>query len=112
MILIGVFQLLLGLFRLGWITRFIPFSVMTGFMTGVAVLIIIGQLGDFTGYYSTYSRKVMQVADLVLHTGSIVWVSFAIGLLTIALVYLLGMTRFAKFSMILALVIASGGSLS
>src|SRR6476619_45884 len=59
-IMIGIFQLILGLFRLGWITRFIPFSVMTGFMTGVAVLIIIGQLGDFTGYYSTYSRKVAQ----------------------------------------------------
>jgi sulfate permease, SulP family len=107
-IMIGIFQLLLGLLRLGWITRFIPFSVMTGFMTGVAALIIIGQLGDFTGYYSTYSRKLMQVADLILHTELIVWVSFGIGLLTIALVYLLGKTRFAKFSMILALVLASG----
>jgi SulP family sulfate permease len=106
-IMIGVFQLLLGLFRLGWITRFIPFSVMTGFMTGVAVLIIIGQLGDFTGYYSSYSRKMMQVADLILHTESIVWISFAIGLLTITLVYLLARTRLAKYSMILALVLAS-----
>src|SRR5512141_1843512 len=99
-LLIGIFQVVLGLLRLGWLTRFIPFSVMTGFMTGVAVLIIIGQLGDFTGFYSTYSRKMMQVADLILHTESIVWVSFAIGLLTIALVYLLGMTRFARYSMI------------
>jgi SulP family sulfate permease len=106
-IMIGIFQLLLGLFRLGWITRFIPFSVMTGFMTGVAALIIIGQLGDFTGYYSSYSRKLMQVADLILHAESIVWVTFGIGLLTIALVYILGKTRFAKFSMILALVLAS-----
>ncbi len=103
-VLIGVFQLVLGLLRLGWITRFIPFSVMTGFMTGVAVLIIIGQLGDFTGYYSTFSRKLLQVADLILNVESIVWVSFGIGLLTIALVYLLGKTRFARFSMILALV--------
>jgi sulfate permease, SulP family len=106
-IMIGVFQLLLGLLRLGWITRFIPFSVMTGFMTGVAALIIIGQLGDFTGYYSSYSRKLMQVADLVLHAESIVWVTCGIGLLTIALVYILGKTRFAKYSMILALVLAS-----
>jgi sulfate permease, SulP family len=108
--MIGIFQLLLGLLRLGWITRFIPFSVMTGFMTGVAVLIIIGQLGDFTGYYSTYSRKLMQVADLILHAESIVWVTFGIGLLTIALVYVLGRTRFAKFSMILALVLASAAA--
>src|SRR5512147_3146783 len=60
-LLIGIFQVAVGLLRLGWLTRFIPYSVMTGFMTGVAVLIIIGQLGDFTGYYSTYSRKMMQV---------------------------------------------------
>ena len=72
-LMIGIFQLVLGLFRLGWITRFIPFSVMTGFMTGVAVLIIIGQLGDFTGYYSAYSGKIAQVADLVLHRQSIQW---------------------------------------
>jgi SulP family sulfate permease len=106
-ILIGIFQITLGLLRLGWITRFIPFSVMTGFMTGVAVLIIIGQLGDFTGYYSTYSRKVMQVADLILNTESIYWASFVIGILTIILMYLLSSTRLSKFAMILALVIAS-----
>jgi len=33
-LMIGVFQVALGLLRLGWVTRFIPFSVMTGFMTG------------------------------------------------------------------------------
>ncbi len=110
-VLIGIFQITLGLFRLGWITRFIPFSVMTGFMTGVAVLIIIGQLGDFTGYYSTYSRKVMQVADLILHTESIYWASLAIGVLTITLMYLLSSTRVSKFAMILALVIASGAAI-
>ena len=57
---------------------------MTGFMTGVAVLIIIGQLGDFTGYYSSYSGKIAQVADLVLNRQSIEWATLAIGLLTIA----------------------------
>ena len=66
-ILIGVFQIVLGLLRLGWVTRFIPFSVMTGFMTGVAVMVVIGQLGDFTGYYSSYSGKISQLADLVLN---------------------------------------------
>ena len=69
-IMIGIFQVVLGLLRMGWVTRFIPFSVMTGFMSGVAALIIIGQLGDFTGYYSSYSGKIPQVADLVLNRRS------------------------------------------
>ena len=107
-LMIGIFQIILGLLRLGWLTRFIPFSVMTGFMTGVAVLIVIGQLGDFTGYYSDYSGKIVQVADLVLNLDSIMWITLAIGLLTILLVYGLGRTRFSRFSLVLALVIASG----
>jgi len=107
-LMIGIFQIILGLLHLGWLTRFIPFSVMTGFMTGVAVLIVIGQLGDFTGYYSDYSGKIVQVADLVLNLDSIMWITLAIGLLTILLVYGLGRTRFSRFSLVLALVIASG----
>jgi sulfate permease, SulP family len=107
-VLIGVFQVALGLLRLGWITRFIPFSVMTGFMSGVAVMIILGQLGDFTGYYSAYSNKIAQLADLVLHPELIHWATLAIGLLTILLVYWLGSTRVAKFSLVLAFLLSSG----
>jgi SulP family sulfate permease len=107
-VMIGVFQVVLGLLRLGWLTRFIPFSVMTGFMTGVAALIVIGQLGDFTGYYSDYSGKISQLADLVLNLESVQWATLAIGLLTIGLIFLLGKTRFSKFSLILALLLASG----
>jgi sulfate permease, SulP family len=107
-VMIGIFQVLMGLFRLGWITRFIPFSVMTGFMTGVAAMIIIGQLGDFTGYYSPYSGKIAQLADLVINWQSIIWSTLAIGMLTILLIYLLAKTRLSKFSLILALVVSSG----
>ena len=106
-VMIGIFQVLMGVLRLGWITRFIPFSVMTGFMTGVAVMIIIGQLGDFTGYYSSYSGKIIQLADLVINRRSIAWTTLAIGLLTILLIYLLAKTRLAKFSLIIALVLSS-----
>ncbi len=110
-VMIGIFQIILGLLRLGWITRFIPFSVMTGFMNGVAALIIIGQLGDFTGYYSTYSGKIAQLADLILNLQSIQWATLAIGLMTLLLIYLLGKTRVSKFSLVIALVASSGAAI-
>ncbi len=110
-VMIGIFQIILGLLRLGWITRFIPFSVMTGFMNGVAALIIIGQLGDFTGYYSSYSGKIAQLADLILNLQSIQWMTFAIGLMTLLLIYLLGKTRVSKFSLVIALVASSGAAI-
>jgi SulP family sulfate permease len=107
-LLIGVFQITLGLLRLGWLTRFIPFSVMTGFLTGVAMIIIIGQLGDFTGYYSSYSGKISQLADVLLNRQSVKWATIMIGVLTILLIYWLGSTRLSKFSLIIALLAASG----
>ncbi len=110
-ILIGIFQIVLGLLRLGWVTRFIPFSVMTGFMTGVAVMVVIGQLGDFTGYYSSYSGKISQLADLLLNPQSMKWATITIGLLTILLTYWLGSTRLSRFSLVIALLSASGMAL-
>lgn len=110
-LLIGVFQVIMGLLRAGWVTRFISLPVMTGFMTGVALLIVIGQLGDFTGFYSDYSGKIVQLADLVLNSNSIEWATLAIGLLTVILIYGLGSTRLSKFSLVLALLLSSGAAI-
>ena len=38
-----------GLLKLGRYTRFVSYSVMTGFLTGVAVNIVCGQIPDLTG---------------------------------------------------------------
>jgi SulP family sulfate permease len=110
-ILVGLFALLLGVLRLGTLIRFVSNAVMMGFLTGVATLIILGQLGDFTGYESQYSNKVAQAIDLLLHPNAVDLQTLAIGLLTIALILLFGRTRLANFSMILALVIASAAVL-
>ena len=56
-LMVGLIQFLMGLFRLGSLTRFISNAVMTGFLNGVAVLIILGQLSDLTGYQSAFSKQ-------------------------------------------------------
>ncbi len=106
-ILIGAFQIIAGLFKLGSLTRFVSNAVMTGFLTGVAVLIILGQLSDFTGYSSTYSNKVLQSLDTVLHYNQVDWPTLGIGVFTLALILLLRRTRLANFSMLLALAAAA-----
>lgn len=45
----GLVKLLLGVFRLGWITRIISNSVLTGFLIGLGLLIIVNQLSPLTG---------------------------------------------------------------
>jgi SulP family sulfate permease len=106
-VLVGLVALALGLLKLGTLTRFVSNAVMTGFLTGVAVLIILGQLGDLTGYDSAYSNKVLATVDLILHPGELDLVSLAIGLLTIALILVLDRTRVRNFSMVIAILVGS-----
>lgn len=47
--LAGVFLILMGIFRLGNLIRFIPYTITTGFTAGIAVTIVIGQIKDFLG---------------------------------------------------------------
>jgi SulP family sulfate permease len=47
--LAGVFLLVMGIFRMGQLIRFIPVSVVTGFTSGIAVVIFMAQLKDFLG---------------------------------------------------------------
>jgi len=47
----GLFQVLLGLLKVGQYIRFIPYPVVSGFMTGIGVIIIITQLLPAMGYY-------------------------------------------------------------
>src|SRR5579864_1800991 len=56
--LIGLIQLSLGLLKFGKITRFISHCVTTGFIAGVGVLLILGQLQKLTGYKGQLSGNI------------------------------------------------------
>ncbi len=45
----GVILILMGVFRLGTLIKFIPYTITTGFTAGIAVTILIGQIKDFLG---------------------------------------------------------------
>ena len=48
-IIAGILLILMGVFRLGSLIRFIPYTITTGFTAGIAVTILIGQIKDFLG---------------------------------------------------------------
>ena len=48
-VLAGIILLLMGLFRLGRLIRYIPYPITTGFTAGIAVVIAVLQLKDFLG---------------------------------------------------------------
>lgn len=53
--LAGVMLLVAGIFKLGVLTSFIPTSVITGFTSGIAIIIALGQLDNLLGTTSTGS---------------------------------------------------------
>lgn len=77
-ILAGVFQLLVGLFKLGKFIRLVPQPVMYGFVNGLAVIIFMAQLEQF---------KTVVAGDTVWLSGSSLYWMIGLVALTIAIIY-------------------------
>ena len=45
----GILLTLLGLLRLGSYVKFLPYPVTVGFISGIAAILLLGQIGDFLG---------------------------------------------------------------
>jgi len=106
-LLVGLFMLLFGILKLGFLVRFISNAVMTGFLSGLGVLTILGQAGDLTGYYSEAGNKVFQTIDTIIHWQEIDPATFIAGLLTIAIIILLSRTKLERYSFAIAVVIVT-----
>ena len=107
-VLIGVLQVLFGLLGTGRLTRFVSYSVMTGFIIGIAVLTILSQLPTISGYQPTSgNNKVTQTLDLLSHLDRVnVWTLAAAGF-TLMLAILLPRTRLGNFGRLAAIIIPS-----
>ncbi len=62
-IMAGIILILMGVFKLGSLIKFIPFTITTGFTAGIAVTIFIGQIKDFFGL--TFSHSPIETVDKV-----------------------------------------------
>jgi len=101
----GAIMIVAGLLRLGRYTRFVSHSVMIGFLSGVSVNIILGQLGDLTGAPTEGSTNIAKTRYLLGHLGGIDPTSLAIGVSSMLILVTLAKTRLAIVSALLALVI-------
>ena len=61
-IMAGFLLILMGVFKLGSLIKFIPYTITTGFTAGIAVTILIGQIKDFFGI--TYSGGLKPIETL------------------------------------------------
>ena len=106
-LLVGGFQLLFGALGLGRLTRFVSYSVTTGFLAGISVLLIISQFPTITGYAASGGTKIAQAIDVLTHLRDINVRAFTIGILTLALAAVLRRTRLRNTGRLVAIIVAS-----
>lgn len=86
-VLAGIFQILLGVFKIGQYIRYMPYPVVSGFMSGIGSIIIIMQIFPFFGLSSP--KNIMDImASLPSILGNINFEALALSVATIATIYL------------------------
>jgi SulP family sulfate permease len=106
-VLVGGFLAVFGLLKLGRLVRFVSHAVMTGFLIGVAVVLVLDQLAPLVGYGPGGSNEVTQFIDLVKNSSRFNIPTIVVGLLALAIAFTLGRTRLGTFSAPVALVVPS-----
>jgi len=86
-VLAGVFQILMGFSRIGQYIRYMPYPVISGFMSGIGLIIIFMQLFPFFGLVSPSS-----IVDVFLELPSAIenmnYQAVTLTLVTISIIYL------------------------
>ncbi|WP_344738553.1 SulP family inorganic anion transporter [Microbacterium awajiense] len=103
----GVVLIVAGLLRGGRIVRFVPTAVMTGFVTAVGVNIVLGQLGNFTGYEADGPNRLVKVLDLGRHLLDWSLPAVVVGAITVLVIVVLQRTPVGALGLVIAVVIGS-----
>ena len=88
-ILAGVLLILMGVFRFGSLIKFIPHTITTGFTSGIALTILIGQIKDFLGL--TYADGVKPIETIekieanIECIGTFSWQALVVGAVSLAI---------------------------
>src|ERR1700723_1940146 len=112
-IMIGCIQILIAIFKLGDLTRYMSESVVIGFMAWSGALVGVTQLGNLNGLRerATGKQDVLSRIWLTLSAGRVNPRALGIGLGTIVLVILLRRLarkyRLPQFDMLMALIVAA-----
>lgn len=106
-LLVGVVMILAGILRLGKLVRFVPTAVMTGFVAAVGINIVLGQMGNLTGYAPDRGGRLANTFETVTNPFELNLWTTAVGMATIALIVMLCRTRLGALGMVVGVVAGS-----
>ena len=88
-LLTGAFQVALGLLRLGRFIRYVPYPVISGFMSGIGIIIIVQQIFPLAGMAQPASDPAAIIARLHTLPAGFAWPVALLSAATLAIIYLL-----------------------
>jgi len=75
----GLLYLLAGVSRLGFIANFLSQPILTGYLNGIALLIIVGQLPKLLGYPAIEEEFFRKILEFIKHIDQSHWPTAALG---------------------------------
>ncbi len=106
-ILTGIVMIVAGYLRLGMVLRFVSNSVMAGFIGAVGVNIVLGQLGDLTGYSADGSNRLARTVNLIANITQVDLATITVGIVTMVLIVVLQKTRLGAMGLVVAVFLGS-----
>ena len=100
----GLFQILFGLIKIGKYVRYIPYPVLSGFMSGIGVIIILQQLYPLVGQNGS-GTMVDQLAGLPEAFSQTSLTALLLGVATVAIIYLFPLLTKKVPSTLVALIV-------
>lgn len=80
-IMAGILLVVMGLLKFGSLIKYIPFTITTGFTSGIAVTILVGQIKDFLGlkFQKSPVETVEKVEEIVASISTFNWQALLVG---------------------------------
>jgi SulP family sulfate permease len=102
----GLLFLLLAIFRFGWIAQFLSKAVVTGFLAGAAIDVVVGELPKLTGTDAEGDNAWREFGTWIQGLGDIHWTTVLVAVISLGVILAL---RFTLPSVPGALVLVVGG---
>ncbi|MCV6197587.1 SulP family inorganic anion transporter [Pseudomonas aeruginosa] len=88
-IMVGLFSIVAGLARAGFIASFLSRPILVGYLNGIGLSLLVGQLGKLFGYEAATSGFVAGILALLENLLHIHWPTLILGSLSLLLMVLL-----------------------
>ena len=102
--LAGLLEMLFGVLKIGTYIRYIPYPVVSGFMSGIGLIIILTQIFPFIGAAAPKGGVIGTVTSLGTIPDVINWTAVGVATISLAIIYLVPKLTKAVPSSLIALI--------